>query len=68
MKRLALALIAAAGASVSPPSVAVVSFVAGSSLAVAGVYQLAGPGWALIAGSVPLLLLSVVLIRGLTRG
>lgn len=61
-------VIASVGVLVSPPAVAISSFAAGSGLAVAGVYQLAGPGWALIAGAIPLLLLSAVLMRGLVRG
>lgn len=53
---------------ISPTSVAAVSFIGASSLAIAGVYTLAGAGWAMLAGSAPLFALSVVLIRGLTRG
>jgi hypothetical protein len=41
------------------------SFVTGAGLAVAGVYVLVGAGWALIAGAVPCLLLTAVLVRGL---
>ena len=49
----------------SPQTVAVASFLAGSGLAVAGVYILFGSGWALLAGAVPFLILAVTLIRGL---
>jgi small-conductance mechanosensitive channel len=50
---------------ISPPAVALACFVAGSGLAVAGVYALAGLGWAYLASSVPLLMLAAVLARGL---
>lgn len=52
---------------ISPHSVATVALLAGIGLAVSGVYVLTGAGWALLAGAVPLLLLSAVLIRGLLR-
>ena len=57
-----------ASALVSPHTVAAASLLAGLGLGVAGVYVLAGTGWALLAGAVPLLLLAVVLIRGLNAG
>ena len=41
--------------------------VAGTALAVAGVYVLAGLGWSLVAGAVPMLALSLVLLRGASR-
>jgi len=51
----------------SPAAIAAATFFLGASLAVAGVYVLAGIGWALIASSVPALLLASILIRGLLR-
>jgi hypothetical protein len=50
---------------IAPAHVAALTFSAGVGLAVAGVQVLAGTGWALIAGAVPLLLVAGVLIRGL---
>jgi hypothetical protein len=52
----------------SPQAIAIYTLSAGIGLAVAGVFILAGPGWALIAGATPLLLLAAVLIRGLLYG
>jgi hypothetical protein len=40
----------------------------GSSMAVAGVFILAGTGWALIAGSVPIVLLALTIFRGMKHG
>lgn len=54
-------------AAASPPVIASLALVSGLGLAVAGVYVLAGVGWALLAGAAPLLLLAAVLIRGLLR-
>lgn len=51
----------------SPRVVATATLLVGIALAVAGVLVLAGMGWALLASSAPLLLLSAVLIRGLLR-
>lgn len=45
-------------------SVAALAFLAASGTAVAGVYQLAGEGWALLAATVPLLVICFVLVRG----
>lgn len=39
--------------------------VIGTGLTVAGVYELAGRGWAFIAGAVPCLALAAVILRGL---
>lgn len=50
---------------ITPARVACLSFAFGVGLTVAGVYVLAGTGWALIAGAAPLLLVAAVLIRGL---
>lgn len=61
----ALALLAAI--LISPQSIAAVSFIGASAMVLTGVYILAGIGWALLAGSVPPFVLSVVLIRGMTR-
>ena len=52
---------------VGPAFLAFAAALIGIALAVAGVYMLAGMGWALIASSVPFLLLAKILIRGLLR-
>lgn len=52
----------------SPEFKAATYLVVGIGLAVAGVYVLAGLGWALIAGSVPLVCCGLILFRGLSRG
>lgn len=44
---------------------ALLSFLGGAALIVAGVHVLAGLGWSLIAAAVPLLLLAAVILRGL---
>jgi hypothetical protein len=44
---------------------ACLSLLASFGLIVGGVYVLAGLGWALVAGAVPCLLLSAVIVRGL---
>lgn len=46
----------------------VLAFTAGTGLVVAGIYVLQGLGWALITASVPFLVLTVVLVRGMARG
>lgn len=51
-----------------PATVAVIAAVAGIAASVTGVYLLAGPGWALIAGSLPLFAISILTFRGLLRG
>lgn len=53
---------------VTPLGVACLALLAGIGLAVSGVYVLAGLGWALIAGAVPLFGLSAALLRGLING
>jgi hypothetical protein len=58
---------AAALFAATPQAITPLVLLTGIGLAVAGVYVLAGVGWALIAGSAPLLLLAAVLIRGLLR-
>ncbi len=50
-----------------PSVVATVTLLAGVGLVIAGVYILVGIGWTLLAGAVPCLLLSAVLIRGMMR-
>ena len=40
----------------------------GVAVGVFGVFLLAGAGWALVAGAVPMLLVSAALFRGLMRG
>jgi len=47
---------------------AAASGVVGAGLAVAGVYVLAGLGWALLIGSFFALGLAAILIKGLNRG
>lgn len=37
----------------------------GTGLAIGGVFMLAGAGWAMVAGSVPCLILGAVVCRGL---
>jgi hypothetical protein len=44
---------------------ACLSLLAGTGLSVAGIYVLAGLGWALLAGAAPCLALAFVIIRGL---
>ena len=51
----------------TPQAAALLALLAGAGLAIAGVYQLAGLGWALIAGAVALLLLAATILRGLHR-
>ena len=48
----------------TPGFLAALALLLGIGLSVAGVLMLAGPGWALIAGAVPLLLIGAVLLRG----
>ena len=50
-----------------PAGAAILCLFLGCSCAVGGVYLLAGRGWALVAASVPLLILGFVLVRGLVR-
>lgn len=45
--------------------VACLALVAGSGLAVGGVYELAGPGWALVAGATPCFVVAWLILRGL---
>lgn len=47
---------------------AALALLGGIGLGVAGIYLIAGAGWALISSSVPLLLLAAIIIRGLLRG
>jgi hypothetical protein len=48
-----------------PQLAALLALAAGAVLAIAGVYVLAGPGWALLAGSAPCFGLFAVIQRGL---
>lgn len=50
-----------------PVTVAVATAAAGVGLAVGGVFLLAGAGWAMLTGAVPLLGMSIVTFRGLMR-
>lgn len=52
---------------ITPQAAALLALLTGAGLAIAGVYLLAGLGWALIAGAVPLLLLAATILRGLHR-
>lgn len=52
---------------ISPHAVAALALLLAAGLAIAGVYLLAGLGWALIAGAVPLLLFALTILRGLHR-
>jgi hypothetical protein len=63
--RFILALLAAAA---SPHGVAALTGAAGCALAIGGVYILAGTGWALIAAAGPLVLVSILLLRGIANG
>lgn len=49
----------------SPGVVAVASFFVGFGLVTYGVFLLFGQGWALLAASLPFLLLAVILLRGI---
>lgn len=51
----------------TPAHIAVFCALAGASLAVAGVFVLAGSGWALIAGGAALQALAAVVFRGLEK-
>lgn len=52
----------------TPAIVGVAAAAAGVCAFVAGVYLLAGAGWALIASACPMLLLAAIIFRGLTHG
>ena len=52
---------------ITPQAIALLALLFGMGLVVAGVYLLAGLGWSLIAGSVPLWALAFVIQRGLNR-
>lgn len=52
---------------ISPLLVAVTAAVLGCGLLLAGVFVLLGLGWALVSAAVPFLLLSLVIVRGLSR-
>lgn len=49
----------------APLTAAGLFMLVGCGLLVAGIYELAGQGWALLAGAIPCILLSVVILRGL---
>lgn len=51
----------------NPQTLALLALLIGMGLVIAGVYLLAGLGWSLIAGAVPLLALAFVIQRGLHR-
>lgn len=52
---------------VAPGFLAALALLVGSGLAVAGVFLLAGAGWACITGAVPLLLIGFMLLRGVVN-
>lgn len=51
----------------TPQKAALAAAAAGVAMALGGVYVLAGPGWALIAGAAACFGLATVLFRGLTH-
>lgn len=51
----------------NPILIAFLALGLGAVLCIAGVYLLAGLGWALIAGAVPLLMLAATILRGMHR-
>lgn len=51
----------------NPILIAFLALGLGAALCIAGVYLLAGLGWALIAGAVPLLMLAATILRGMHR-
>lgn len=51
----------------SPIVVALVSALLGCASLLAGVYLLAGPGWALVGGGLSFLVFALVILRGLGR-
>jgi len=53
--------------SVPPYAVGLLALVLGWLMLSAGVYELAGRGWALICASVPFVFLAVVIFRGLAH-
>lgn len=52
---------------IDPAGAAILCLFLGCTLAVGGVYLLAGRGWALIAAATPLLILGLVIARGIAR-
>lgn len=52
----------------APGPLSALALLSGCVLAVAGVHILAGTGWALIAGALPLLAVGAVLLRGVIHG
>lgn len=48
-----------------PYLVAGLLLLAGSGLAVGGVFVLTGPGWALLTAALPCLLLGAIVVRGM---
>jgi len=49
-------------------AVTTIFFVLGMSLFVAGVYILAGEGWAMIVAAIPFIASAVILLRGVLHG
>jgi hypothetical protein len=47
-----------------PLAVAILAFMAGMGLFIAGIFVLVGLGWAFLAGAVSCVLLSALIIRG----
>jgi hypothetical protein len=50
-----------------PYAIGLLALVLGWSLLAAGVYVLAGLGWALVAGAAPFIVFAVVIFRGVAR-
>jgi hypothetical protein len=50
-----------------PYAVGLLALVLGWSLLAAGVYLLAGPGWALISSAPPFVVFAAVIFRGISR-
>lgn len=51
----------------NPILIAFLALGLGAALGIAGVYLLAGLGWALIAGAAPPLVLALIILRGVHR-
>lgn len=67
-QRARFAVRATLSAIFGPATIVTLLVLAGGASAVAGVYLLAGTGWALIATSAVLFLLAIALARGMKNG
>ncbi|MGY1490731.1 hypothetical protein ACW4YW_15095 [Methylobacillus pratensis] len=52
----------------SPAVMAVSGFVMASALSIAGMYLLAGTGWAFMVAAIHFYLIAAIIFRGLARG